>query len=348
MDLYATLGIGKNAPPEEIKKAYRKLAMQYHPDRNIGDKEAENKFKEIAAAYGVLSDKDKKLRYDATGSTTTAGPSSGGTSGFSSGWSFFTDDAKPANPAERGRNIHMNIELDLMDVLNGINKKIVVPERERCIKCEGAGWKEFKACNICHGSGKVAMKVPGFNMYTSCTTCKGSGRAGTVSCKECKGEGCNSIGETELDVKVPPGIETGNQIKVPNFGEPSRNPFGKNGDLVLLMIVKEHKLFTRQSTNLFLELPVGYAELCLGSKIEIPTLTGTYILTLPPRTQDLSQLRLKGQGLPYLHATHRGDMIVVVKLVIPPKDSIKELTSKLEELKKIEDNYLNKEREKFK
>ena len=192
------------------------------------------------------------------------------------------------------------------------------------------------------------MKVPGFNMYTSCGSCRGTGRAGTVSCEDCKGEGCLSKGETELEIPIPAGIATGNQIKVANQGEPARNVFGSNGDLLIIIIVKDHKFLTREGVNLFIEMPVGYAELSLGTKLEIPTLEKPLVITVPPRTKDFAQFRLKGYGIPYLHNNKlKGDLLVVLKLMIPPKNKIDELTPIMNDLKKIEDDYLSKEREKF-
>jgi molecular chaperone DnaJ len=349
MDLYKCLGLEKTATADEIKKAYRKKAMDHHPDRNVGDPKAESLFKEAAQAYSILGDAEKRARYDATGSTTTSGPgfrSHHTSSSSSSGWSFFSD-APPTNPAERGRNIYVNVELELHEVLTEVKRKIKVPQRERCIKCEGAGYKEFKACTTCSGSGKVAMKVPGFNMYTGCGSCRGTGRAGTVSCEDCKGEGCLNKGENELEIPIPAGIATGNQIKVANQGEPARNIFGKNGDLLIIIVVKDHKFFTREGANLFVEMPVGYAELALGTKLEVPTLEKPLVITVPPRTKDFTQFRLKGHGIPYLHNKMKGDLLVSLKLMVPPKDKIEELTPIIDSLKKIEDDYLSKEREKF-
>lgn len=342
---YEILGIAKTATDDEIKTAYHKKAILHHPDRSGGDEESVKLFKQVQEAYDILSDPTKKMHYDATGTTSSGSFHSSHTHGFS-GWDFF-GDAPPTSPNERGRNIYLNTELELNEVLTGIKKQIKVPKKERCVKCEGAGYKDFKACPSCSGSGKVAMRVPGFNIYGACGACKATGRAGTNSCEECSGEGCITKESVDIEIQIPAGIETGNQIRIRGAGEPSKNIFGKNGDLMITIIVKDHKIFTRDSANLFLDLPVGYAELVLGTQIEIPLLTGRYLLNIPPRTTDLTQLRIKGMGVPYIHGG-KGDLIVIVKLMIPPKDKLEGLRSLLESVQELENEYLTKERDKFK
>lgn len=343
MDFYKLLDIDKKATEEEIKKAYRKKAMDSHPDRNPGDANAEKRFKEIQEAYEVLGDVHKRAQYDSTGSatrTSSAAP-------FNSGWSFFGEGHAPHTVTERGKNIHLNVTLDLLEVLNGVSKKISVPQRERCINCEGQGYTDFKSCTVCHGSGKTAIKQSPFNIYMSCNACKATGRSGTVSCGTCHGEGFITKGDLEIVVNIPPGADSGHQVRIGGYGEPSKHPFGANGDLVLVILIQDHPIFKRNGANLTLEFPIGFNELCLGTSMEVPTLTGSAILTVPPRTMDGTQFRLKGMGLPYYQGG-KGDLILAVKLVIPPQNNIESGKKLFDNIAKFENAYLTIERERFK
>lgn len=344
MDHYKTLEVERTATQEEIKSAYRKKAMEYHPDRNPGDKEAETKFKEVQTAYDILSDPTQKSRYDGSFNTHTSGH---GYRPFGGIWdSVFTTGVSPT-PVERGRNIQISIEIDLQNVLSGVTKTITIPKREKCGKCDGQGYTEYKPCAACHGSGKTAIKQSPFNIWMSCGTCRGTGRSGIVSCGGCSGHGFVNNGTVDLSVKIPPGIETGHQLRLSGYGEPSRKKEGQPGDLSVVMIVKEHKLFKRHGVNLTYEYPVGYAELCLGGTIEIPTLNGAAVVTIPPNTVDYTQFRLKGMGLPYFHGG-KGDLIVVAKLTMPSLDSVNSNKELLQSMSKFEEEYLKKERERFK
>jgi len=346
MDYYQILGVEKSATQEDIKSAYRKKAMELHPDRNPGDKAAEQQFKEMQAAYDTLSDLNKKARYDATSSrTSTAGP---GYRPFSDMWdSVFTHGGGPKQPVERGRNIQVNVEITLENVLAGITKTIVIPKRDKCGKCDGNGYTEYKPCTVCHGSGKTALKQSPFNIWLKCGSCSGTGRSGTVSCSGCTGHGFVNNGSVELSVKIPPGIETGHQLRLSGYGEPSKKADGQPGDLNVIVIVKEHKLFKRHGVNITYEYPVGYAELCLGGSIEIPTLNGTAAVTIPPNTLDYTQFRLKGMGLPYFHGG-KGDLIVIAKLTMPSLDTVNSNKELFQNISKFEDEILKKERERFK
>lgn len=343
MDHYKVLGIERTATQEEIKAAYRKKAMEFHPDRNPGDKEAERKFKEMQAAYDVLGDPTQKARYDGSFNTNTHGP---GYRPFNNMWdSVFTHSQ--AAPVERGRNIQINVEITLEQVLSGVTKNITVPKRDKCSKCDGQGYTEYKPCATCHGSGKTAIKQSPFNIWMSCGACRGTGRSGTISCGGCSGQGFMNNGTVELSVKIPPGVETGHNLRLAGYGEPSRKAEGQPGDLSVILIVKEHKLFKRHGVNLTYEYPVGYAELCLGGTIEIPTLTGTAVVTIPPNTVDYTQFRLKGMGLPYFHGG-KGDLVVIVKLTMPSIESINSNKELFQGISNFESDYLKKERERFK
>ena len=343
MDFYKLLEVDKKATEEDIKKAYRKKAMENHPDRNPGDANAEKRFKEIQEAYDVLSDVHKRAQYDSTGSATRTSSASP----FNGGWSFFGEGHAPHTVTERGRNTQIGLQLDFLEVLNGANKKIFIPQRERCVKCEGQGYTDFKACNVCHGSGKTAIKQSPFNVYVSCGACKSTGRSGTISCENCKGDGFTAKDNLEIAINIPPGAESGHQIRIGGYGEPSKHPFGSNGDLILFISIKDHPIFKRNSANLICEFPIGFHELCLGASIEVPTLTGAATLSVPPRTLDGSQFRLRGLGLPYYQGG-KGDLIVVVKLVIPPQTNIDAGKKLFDNIIKFESAYLTNEREKFK
>lgn len=336
MDYYKVLGIERNATQEEIKSAYRKLAMKYHPDRNPGDKEAETKFKQVQEAYETLDDLTRKTRYDSTSSAKPAGVGGIWDSVFTTG-----------TVVERGRSIQVNIEIELKDVLLGVTRNIIIPKRERCNKCNAQGYTEYKPCTTCHGSGKTAIKQSPFNIWMSCGNCRGSGRSGTINCDGCRGQGFVNAGTVEIVVTIPAGVDTGHQLRLNGYGEPAKRPDGKNGDLNIVIIIKNHKLFKRYGVNITYEYPVGYAELCLGCTIEIPTLTGSAIVTIPPNTQDYTQFRLKGMGLPYFHGG-KGDLIIIVKLIMPSPEVINYNNELLQNMFKFENDYLAKERIKFK
>ena len=346
MDYYKILGVEKNATQDEIKAAYRKRAMETHPDRNPGDKQAEEQFKQVQKAYDILSDVFKKAQHDTTSARSSARPGGSPFSGspFSGIWdSVFT--TKSATQ-ERGRNIQTTLDIELIDVLNGITRTITIPKRDRCAKCAGNGFTEYRACNVCHGSGKQAIKQSPFNMWMGCSACQGSGRAGTVGCLDCKGQGFVNSGSLNATVTIPPGVDTGHQMRVTGYGEPSKDLGGRNGDLVIIVVVKTHPLFKKHGVNLTYELPMGFSELCLGASLEIPTLTKPVIITVPSRTQDHTQLRLKGMGLPYFNGG-KGDFIVVVKLIIPSKEIIESNKELFEKITDLEKNYLKAEREKL-
>jgi molecular chaperone DnaJ len=342
MDHYKTLGVDRNATQEDIKKAYRQLAMQYHPDRNPGDKEAEQKFKEVQSAYDVLSDTVQKARYDAG-----SGPRQTGNPFYHHhhAWgSVFTNN--PA-PVERGRNIQVNVDVELKDVVAGVSKNIVIPKRERCSICNCNGYTEYKPCPTCHGSGKTAIKQSPFNIWMGCTACGGTGRSGVINCNACSGHGFINSGQLEISVNIPAGVDTGHQLRLNGYGEPAKKPEGKPGDLILVIVVKEHPLFKRSGVNISYEYPIGYAELCLGGTIEIPTLGGVAVLTIPPNTHDYTQFRLRGMGLPYFHGG-KGDLIVIAKLSMPSPEVINSNKELLNSIAQFEKEYLAKERQKFK
>ena len=344
MDYYKILGVERNATQEEIKAAYRKLAMKFHPDRNPGDKDAERQFKEVQTAYDTLHNPIEKARYDGTTRTTTHGP---GYRPFGGIWDSVFTSGTAHQPIERGRNIQVNVDIDLQDVLSGVTKNITIPKRDKCDKCDGQGYAEYKACQACHGSGKTAIKQSPFNIWMGCGSCRGTGRAGTVSCAGCSGHGFLTTGSIELSIKIPAGVDTGHQLRLQGYGEPSKKKEGAPGDLNVIVIVKEHKLFKRHGVNITYEYPVGYSELCLGGTIEIPTLSGIAVITIPPNTADYTQFRLKGMGLPYVHGG-KGDLIVIAKLTMPSQETVNSNKELFQNISNFEVDYLKKERERYK
>ncbi len=344
MDLYEILGVGRDASQDDIKAAYRKKAFESHPDRNPGDPEANKRFKDVQAAYDTLTDPIQKSKYD--GATGRSSSARHGPRPFEGIWDNIFGGAPPPRQ-ERGRNLHLTLDIELIDVLNGVEKKAPIPRRERCNKCEAKGFTEFKPCEACHGSGKNSTKQSMFSVWSTCTVCVGSGRAGHIPCDECKGEGFVTAGTMEIGVKIPPGVDTGYQVRLQGYGEPSKYLDGKNGDLVTTIIVKPHKLFKRNGVNLSYELPIGFSELCLGSQVEVPTLVGTTLLSIPPRTQDYTNFRIKMLGLPYLHGG-KGDLIITVKLALPSFEIIDSNKEILEKFRDFEKLYLAEERNKLK
>lgn len=346
MDYYKTLGLEKTASAEDIKSAYRKLAKEYHPDRNPGDPTAEAKFKEVQEAYDILSDAHKRAQFDAgTFRHTSARPNPGSPPPFSNIWDSVFGHAPPA-AKERGRNIQVSIELTLNEVMTGVTKKIQVPRRERCSKCEATGYTDHKPCATCHGSGKTVLKQSPFNISIGCGACRGTGRAGVINCDACKGEGFITTSTYEVPVNIPHGIETGHQLRVAGYGEPPRKPVGKAGDLHIIVCVKEHKLFKRHGSNLSYDLPVGMTELCFGGTIDIPVVNGNVSLTIPPNTANATQFRLKGLGLPTFHGI-KGDLVVTVKLNTPSKEIVETNKETFDKLALLEKEYIKKVREKL-
>ena len=338
-DLYIILEVKRDATFDEIRTAYRKKVSLYHPDKAPNDPEALKKFLEVQEAYDTLGDAVKRSKYDNTYS-----PPSPKKSPKNRPFGGIWDNVPGQVPPQKGSNTQINLEIDLLDVFQGKTTRVTVPEKYRCDFCEGAGYTNFKPCNVCKGSGKTTTRESPFNYYQSCHACKGSGRAGTINCHICKGDGSITRGNIDVVVIVPVGAETGHRLKIDGYGEPSKHPFGVNGDLSVIIVVKAHRFFKRQNGNLILDFPVGYSELCLGATLEIPTLKGTHVLTIPPRTVDNAQLRIKGLGLPYVSGG-RGDLIVIVKLQIPPKDKLD--VDIFDKLTKLEQEYLSAEREKF-
>ncbi|MCL0091464.1 molecular chaperone DnaJ [Dehalococcoidales bacterium] len=341
-DYYEILGIDRNATEEEIKKAFRKLAFIYHPDRNREDG-AEEKFKEINEAYEVLSDPDKRAAYD------RFGHSEGfrGFDGFDFGGfgeifdAFFGGPTTAARQApQRGADLHYGITISLEEAAFGCQKEINISRIENCSLCHGIGSKpgsQPSRCPSCNGSGqvrRVQRSIFGrFTNITTCSQCHGEGRIITEPCPQCRGTGREKRQRIVL-VKIPAGVDNGSQICLRGEGQAGTRG-GSPGDLYVTLTVEQHPFFLRDGDNILYELPINIAQAALGAEVEVPTLDGNIKLKIPAGSQTGNVFRLKGRGIPHLHKSGRGDLLVTLFVVIPEKltekqrQLLKELASSL-------------------
>lgn len=352
-DYYEVLGVDTDASEAEIKKQYRKLAMRYHPDRNPGNSESEQKFKEAAEAYSVLSDSQKRAQYDRYGHMgTEGGPGFGGfgfadfdlsdalrtfMEGFGSFDDFFGGGARQVR-RRRGRDLRVTLKLDLEEIVTGVSKNIRVKRLEVCDECGGSGAQSGtrpQRCPECNGTGQVRQISRSlFGQFVNvgqCPRCGGTGEVVTNPCGNCSGGGTVRRA-TELKVKVPAGVSTGNYMTLP--GEGDKGPRGSDpGGMIVFFEEKEHRYFTRHGDDIITEVVIGFSQAALGDSIEIPTLTGKAKLTIPPGIQSGQVLRMKGKGLPELRGSRRGDQLVSIQLKTPTsltskeKDLLKQLGS---------------------
>lgn len=343
-DYYEILGVSREASADDIKRSYRKMAMKYHPDRNPGDAEAEQRFKEAAEAYEVLSDQDKRHRYDQYGHAGLRGTSGHDFSGmgvddifsmfgdiFGDAFGgFSTGDRRGGNRARRGYSLETQIEITLEEVATGADREIEFTRRDTCETCNGNGNKpgtEPIACVTCGGQGQVQQSGLGgmFRMVTTCPACGGQGKVYKEKCPDCKGAGTQPK-RRKLNVKIPPGIHDGQAVRVAGEGEPGSQG-GPRGDLHVVTRVAEHKVFSREDDHLVLRMPISFAQAALGAEVEVATLNGAENITIKPATQHGDLIRLREKGLPNLRSGRRGDLIVVQMIEVPKK-----LTSKQEQL----------------
>ena len=337
-DYYEVLGVEKNASDAEIKKAYRKLAMKYHPDQNPGDKTAEEKFKEINEAYEVLSDADKKARYDQygfAGVDPNFNPNAG--AGFGGGFGGFGGAQRSPNAPMRGENVRTEVQVSFEEACFGVSRELDVMKVETCDKCKGTGCAEGttpEICPDCKGRGNVTRtaRTPFGMMQTQepCSRCGGTGKIIHQPCPTCKGKG-KVRRSRRIKVDIPAGIDDGQTISLRGLGNAGRNG-GPAGDLLVTVSVRSHPQFEREGTSILYELPVSIVQASLGAEVEVPTIDGKVKYTVPEGTQSGTVFRLRGKGVPYLHGG-RGDQFVTVRVVTPKNLTVeqKDLLRKLGE-----------------
>ena len=340
-DYYEVLGVNKNASDQEVKKAYRKLAIQYHPDKNPGDKSSEDKFKEISEAYEVLSDPQKRTTYDQFGHTMGA-EGFGGFRDAGFGGENFSDifegvfgdffgggGGRQQRRSQKGEDLRYNIEVSFHDAAFGKEKTIKFPTAKKCSDCNGSGAANGKvsACRECQGSGQVRIQQGFFTLSRTCGRCMGKGSVITDPCRTCKGKGKTETTKT-LSINVPPGVETGTRLKLTGEGAPGEAG-APPGDLYVVISVSDHPFFVREGKEIVCEVPISFVQAALGDEIEVPTLDGKVKMKIPSGTQPGKVLRLKGKGFPELGRYGRGDQHIIVKVEVPA-----DLTARQKELLK--------------
>lgn len=342
-DYYEVLGVTKNASEADIKKAYRKLAMKYHPDRNPGDKSAEDKFKEAKEAYEVLSNDQKRSAYDkfghaGLGAGAGAGPGFGGFEGFGGFGDIFGDifgdvfGGRARARPQRGADLGFDITLDLEEAVHGITEKIRVPTWVKCAECDGSGARKGSGptiCETCGGRGQVHMQQGFFTIQQPCPDCHGRGQVIKNPCSKCHGQG-RIREEKTLSVKIPAGVDNGDRIRLAGEGEVGMFGAGA-GDLYVQINVRPHSIFTREENDLLCEVPISIITAALGGELDIPTLDGRVKLKIPPETQSGQMFRLRGKGVKSVRSGVTGDLLckVVVETPVNLNRGQKELLEKL-------------------
>ncbi|MCL1911407.1 MAG: molecular chaperone DnaJ [Leptospirales bacterium] len=353
-DYYEVLGVSKTAGEQELKQAYRKLALKYHPDKNQGDKEAEDKFKEATEAYEVLRDAKKRASYDKFGHEGVGGFEGFGRTAYSDFSDIFGDmggfsdifssffgssfGGKGRRQARRGSDIQYDLLITLEEAAFGKEAQIEIPRNEVCETCNGTGSKNGSpptVCPVCNGSGQVRQTQGFFSISQPCSRCRGEGRIVTSPCKTCGGTGLIKKKRT-ITVKAPAGVESGSRLKISGEGEQGPHG-GVAGDLYVVIHVKKHEIFERHGHDIISIVNVPFPVVCLGGEIEVPTLSGgTAKMKIPPATENGSVFRLKGNGIAYLGSYGRGDQLVKINIMVPKKLSAKQ-KELLQEFAKISD-----------
>ena len=342
-DYYEVLEVAKNATADEIKKAYRKKALQYHPDRNPGDKDAEEKFKEAAEAYGVLSDPDKRARYDRYGHAGVNGQDFSGASmndifsqfgdilgdlfgggGFGFNFGGFGGGGGKQRPVYRGSNLRLRVKLTLEEIATGVKKKVKVNKYVTCDKCHGSGSEDgqMETCTACGGRGQRVMRSGFFTQVSTCSACGGEGKVIKKKCTACNGDGIVK-GEEVIELDIPAGVADGMQLSVRGKGNAgARN--GVAGDLLILIEEEKHKDFERDGNDLIYNLFISVPQAALGCNVDVPSLGGTVSVKIPAGTQSGDIIRIKGKGLPEINSYRVGELIVNVNVWTPKKLSKEE------------------------
>lgn len=378
-DYYDVLGVSKTATADEIKKAYRKLARQYHPDVNKDNPEAAEKFKEASEAYSVLSDEQKRAQYDQFGHAAFENGGAGGAGGFGGfegfgGFGgggmedifdmFFGGQGRGSRGSnagpQRGADLRFDLEITFEEAAFGLEREISLYRDEQCPYCHGNGAEpgsKVETCPECHGSGEIRFtQNTMFGQMTNvrpCPKCHGEGKIISEPCKECRGQGTVKKNK-KLKVKIPAGVDNGSRLRVAGEGEAGVKG-GPSGDLYVYLYVKPHKFFERDGTTVYCEVPINIVQATLGDEIKVPTLDGQVVMKVPEGTQPGKVLRLKGKGIPSLRNSTRGDQLVRIKVVVPQKlnEKQKDALRKFAEISKDninpeEKGFLNKIKDLFK
>ncbi len=334
-DYYEILGVSRDASEEEIKKAYRRLAIQYHPDRNPGDKQAEERFKEINEAYQVLAAPEKRAQYDRYGHGVFEGMQGAGGFGGFGGFDYFTQGfeevfsdifgdffgtgrGRTRSRARRGEDLRYDLEIDFEEAARGTEKTISLSRFVTCETCKGscsASPSGIRTCPNCRGTGQVRIQQGFFSISTTCGQCRGEGRIIVEPCPTCQGQG--RVRKTQkLSVRIPAGVDNGSRLRIAGAGE-AGFAGGPPGDLYVVITVREHPIFARQGNDVIVEVPISFPQAALGAEIEVPSLQGKLKLKIPPGTQSGKVFRLKGKGFPDLHGYSQGDQLVKIVVETP-------------------------------
>lgn len=331
-DYYKILGVNRNASETEIKKAYRKLAIQYHPDKNPGDKEAESKFKELSEAYAILSDSQKRATYDQFGHAGVNGGGGFSGGGFDFGGAPFEDlfgdifgdifggGSRRSGRGQRGDDLRYNLTISFEEAAFGTEKKLQLPRKQACDNCNGTGARpgtQAQTCSTCRGAGQVRYQQGFFTMTRPCPDCRGEGKIITDPCPECRGTGYVKQ-KRSLSLKVPAGVENGTRLKLNGEGEAGAQG-GPPGDLYVAISVEEHPIFQREGQDILCEVPISFVQAALGCDLEVPTLEGRYSLKVPAGTQTGKVFKLSGKGIVSLQGYGRGNQLVILKVEVPTK-----------------------------